>query len=176
MIRTEAVRRSRRKQEIKQLYLAAFPKEDRMPFWMMVAMSYLRSTEFLAFYDKDDLCGFVYMATINRQTFVMFLAVPEALRSKGYGSQILAQVQSLHPNNKIVISIEPCDADAKDIDLRVRRKQFYLANGYAETGCLIRLGGKTQEIIIKNGVFHIREFRLFLCGTATLQSSPGYGA
>lgn len=160
-MRVEKVRKSKRKQEIKDIYLSAFPKEDRMPFWMMILMSYLWNTEFLAFYDKNDLCGFVYMATIRRQTFVMFFAVSENLRSKGYGSQILTQLQALYPKNKIVISIEPYDENAEDIELRLRRKKFYLDNGYVETGCFMKLGGKKQEIIIKNGVFKIPEFKLF---------------
>ena len=160
-MRVEKVRKSKKKQEIKDIYISAFSKEDRMPFWMTILMSYLWNTEFLAFYDKNDLCGFVYMATIKRQTFVMFFAVPENLRSKGYGSRILTEIQSLHPKNKILISIEPCDENAEDIELRLRRKKFYLNNEYIETGYFIKLGGKKQEIIIKNGVFNKREFKLF---------------
>lgn len=44
---------------VKRIYLDAFPKEERMPFSMMVAMSKLWNTNFWAFYDKDVLCGFV---------------------------------------------------------------------------------------------------------------------
>lgn len=39
-----------------QFYFGAFPKEERMPFSMMVAMSKLWNTNFWAFYDKDVLC------------------------------------------------------------------------------------------------------------------------
>ncbi|MGL4344557.1 MAG: hypothetical protein ACRCTE_05105 [Cellulosilyticaceae bacterium] len=161
----EKVRRSKRKQEIKGIYTEAFVKEDRMPFWMMIAMSYLWHTEFLAFYDGDTLCGFTYMATMGKLTFVMFFAVDEGLRSKGYGGQILSQVQMRHPNNKIMVSIEPCDEDAKDLDQRIKRKQFYGRSGYKESGYLMKLGGKTQEVLIKNGQFNrgqlIRFFMLY---------------
>ncbi len=157
----EKVRKSKKKQEIKAIYTSAFPKKDRMPFWMMILMSYLWNTEFLAFYNGNVLCGFAYMASIEKITFVMFFAVPENLRSKGYGSQILTEIQSLHPKNKIIISIEPCDENAEDIELRLRRKRFYLKNGYSETEYFIKLGGKKQEVIIKNGVFKKREFKLF---------------
>ena len=160
-LRAEKVAKSKRKQEIKELYFSSFLKEDRMPFWMMLIMSYLWHTEFIAFYDDDTLCGFVYMATLRKVTFVMFFAVPENLRSKGYGSLILDEVQALHSNHKIVISIEPCDDNAEDIQQRLRRKSFYLRNGYAETGYFMKLGGKEQEIIIKNGVFNKREFTTF---------------
>lgn len=161
-LRVEIIANSKQKQEIKDIYFASFPKEDRMPFAMMLVMSYLPNTEFLSFYDKEKLCGFVYMATIRNITFVMFFAVAETLRSKGYGSHILDKIRAIHPNNKIVISIEPCDEDADDMAQRVRRKTFYLNNGYTETGYFIKLGGKKQEILIKNGTFDKREFRVFL--------------
>ena len=157
----EKVRKSKRKQDIKNIYTSSFLKEDRMPFGMMIAMSYLWNTDFLSFYDEDILCGFVYMATIRKLTFVMFIAVEENLQSKGYGSSILNEIQSRYPNNKIVISIEPCDEEANDIKQRLRRKKFYANNGYKETGYFIKLGGKKQEIIIRNGTFDKRELALF---------------
>ena len=152
-LRVEKVRSSARKQEIRAVYTAAFPKEEQMPFGLMVALSYLWHTEFLAYYDGETLCGFVYAATIGRQTFILFFAVDEALRSRGYGGRILAQLQAAHPHNKIIVSIEPCEADAPQQDLRLRRKRFYLASGYQETGYRIKLGGITQEVLVKNGVF-----------------------
>ncbi len=159
-LRVEKVRTSKRKQEIKDIYVSSFPKEDRMPFVLMIMMSYLWHTKFLAFYD-DVLCGFVYMATIGKQSFVMFMAVNENLHSKGYGSRILEIIQSMHSNNKIIISIELCDENTADYEQRVRRKSFYLKNGYSETGYFMKLGSKKQEIIIKNGMFNKMQFILF---------------
>ena len=160
-LRVEKVSRSKRKNEIKNIYTSSFDKKDRMPFFMMIAMSFLWNTEFFAFYDGDILCGFIYMATIHRMSFVMFFAVDEKLRSKGYGSSILKIIQMMYPKNKIIITIEPCDADVEDVELRIRRKNFYMRNGYKETGYFIKLG-KEQEIIINNGVFKRWQFSIFL--------------
>lgn len=91
----------------------------------------------------------------------MFFAVERSLRSKGYGSAILREIQSRYPDKKIIISIESCDESAPDIVLRKRRKAFYLRNGYRETGYFMKLNGVVQEIIITNGEFIKREFRLF---------------
>jgi hypothetical protein len=38
-LRIEKVRTSKRKQEVKDVYLSSFPKEDRMPFGLMLMMS-----------------------------------------------------------------------------------------------------------------------------------------
>lgn len=150
-----------RSSDVKNIYFESFPKTERMPFSMMVAMSKLWNTDFLSFYDDDKLCGFVYLAHNRKIVFVMFLAVDKTLHSKGYGSAILQEIQNRYPNKKIVISIEPCDNNAPDIAVRTRRKNFYLRNGYKETGYMIKLSGVVQELIVCNGEFDIKQFRTF---------------
>lgn len=157
----ENVLKSKCKREVKEIYITSFPKEERMPFALMMMMSCLWNTQFLAFYDKETLCGLVYMATLGRQTFIMFFAVDAKLRSKGYGSSILNEIQSLHPKNKIIVSIEPCNESAENIEQRLKRKNFYIRNGYQETGYLMTLSGQVQEIIIKNGTFNKWKFMIF---------------
>ena len=147
--------------DIKRIYFEAFPKRERMPFPMMVAMSKLWNTQFFSFYDGDISCGFIYLAFNKKIVFVMFFAVDKCLRSMGYGSSILQQIEKMYPNKKIIISIEPCDNNVSDIELRKKRKSFYMQNGYEETGYMMKLNGVVQEIIIKNGEFIKRELRSF---------------
>lgn len=158
-IRMEKVRLNNT--DIKRIYFEAFPKEERMPFPMMVAMSKLWNTQFFGFYDGDIPCGFIYLVSIGKIVFVMFFAVDRRLRSKGYGSSILQQIKNEYPDKKIIISIEPCDSGASDIELRKRRKAFYMKNGYKETGYMMKLNGVEQEILITNGTFVKGEFRVF---------------
>ena len=99
---------------------------------------------------------------VNRKMiFIMFLAVDESLRTKGYGSAILKEIKNRYPDKKIMVSIEPCDDSAPDIEVRKRRKAFYRKNGYGETGYMIKLSGVVQEIMITNGDFGKKEFLLF---------------
>ena len=158
-MRTRKVSFSSRK--VRKMYLDAFPPAERMPFPLMVAMSKLWHTDFLEFYDGDTLCGFVYLAHNRKLVFIMFLAVDKAMRSKGYGSAILHEIQNRYPDKKIIVSIEPCDAVAPDLALRARRKALYSRNGYRETGYRMRLSGVEPEILICSGAFDKGEFRLF---------------
>ena len=99
---------------------------------------------------------------VNRKMiFIMFLAVDESLRTKGYGSAILKEIKNRYPDKKIMVSIEPCNDSAPDIEVRKRRKAFYRKNGYGETGYMIKLSGVVQEIMITNGDFDKKEFLLF---------------
>lgn len=159
-LRVEPVK-GKAKRKVKEIYKASFVKEDRMAFWMMRMMSRMKSTDFLSFYDEDILCGFVYMATLDNLTFIMFFAVDENNRSKGYGSRILEEIQSIYPSNKIVLTIERCIEDADNIEQRLRRKKFYINNGYKDTKFLVELVNKTQEVLIKNGEFKSDEFVSF---------------
>ncbi len=172
-IRNEKVKLSNA--DVKHIYFDSFPKNERIPFPMMVAMSKLWHTEFLGFYDGDTLCGFAYFAHNNKIVFVMFLAVDRTLRSKGYGSAILRKIQNKYPDKKIIISIEPCDKNVPDIELRTRRKDFYMRNGYKETGYMMKLNGIVQEIIITNGGFNKNQFRIFLHCIATVLYGQGCG-
>ena len=163
---------NRNKQKIKEIYESSFCKEDRMPFLLMLMMACLNSTRFISFHDGDTICGFAYMATIKKITFVMFFAVDKNIRSRGYGSRILDKIQSLYPDNKIIITIERCDEDVKNIEERLTRKKFYINNGYTQTGYMVKLGKQKQEIIIKNGEFDKREFILFFLRYSNLTMMP----
>lgn len=171
-LKTEKVLFSKRKNEIKRIYFSAFEKKERMPFTLMMSMSILWNTEFLAFYDNEILCGFIYLATIGRQSFVMFFAVDESLRGKGYGSEILDIVSKRHKNNKIILSIEPLDTNAKDYEMRVRRKGFYLRAGFVDSNYYMKLNGVTQEVLVKNGQFNKNAFIAFFMLYSNLTVIP----
>ena len=135
------------------LKLEEFLKKKDNPTLLPIQIAYYTGLRI------GEVCGFVYLASNSKIVFVMFLAVDKSLRSKGYGSCILQQVKNKYPNKKIIISIEPCDENASDIELRKRRKLFYMRNGYKETGYMMKLNGVTQEIIITNGEFVKKQFR-----------------
>ena len=86
-IRNEKVKLSNA--DVKHIYFDSFPKNERMPFPMMVAISKLWHTEFLGFYDGDTLCGFAYFAHNSKIVFVMFdQKVMEVLYCKKYKTSI----------------------------------------------------------------------------------------
>lgn len=67
----------------------------------------------------------------------------------------------MYPDNKLIVSIDTCDKNAADIEQRLRRKNFYYSNGYADTKYLLDMSDKAQEILIKNGEFDANEFFTF---------------
>lgn len=149
-----------RNRDAKRIYFEAFTKNERMPYPLMIAMSKLWHTDFLFFYDEKTPVGIIYLAKNRRLVFVMFFAVAQELRGRGYGSAILQCVKEKY-RKRIIVSIEPCDSNVSDIDIRKKRKAFYLKNGYAVTGYMMKLSGIEQEILISGGDFNRREFKAF---------------
>jgi GNAT superfamily N-acetyltransferase len=146
-----------------------------MSFLLMIAMSKLWNTKFLALYDNDTPYGFVYLAKNKKLVFIIFFAVDKSLRSHGYGSEILAEIKRMYPSKKIIVSIEPCSPESDDIQIRIRRKNFYLRNGFKETGWQMKLNGVEQEILVANGDFRKRQFIAFLHITVTERYGQKYG-
>lgn len=71
------------------------------------------------------------------------------------------EIKNRYPEKQIIVSIEPCDDSAPDIEIRKKRKAFYKRSGYYETGYMIKLSGVVQEIIITNDEFNKKEFLSF---------------
>lgn len=156
----EEVQKSTNTNQIKRIYETSFKEDERLPFMMMQILSKLRSTHFYAYYEEDEMIGFSYFGVKKNITFITFLAVDESKRSLGYGKLILNHIQLLYPNNKIILTIEPSEK-SYDYTQRSKRKRFYLENGFLETDYYMKLGGKEQEILIKNGDFKKEELFLF---------------
>ena len=79
--------------KVKMLYLTAFPANERIDFKYLLSKRY--DSNFLAFYDNETLCGFSFLLTNGRITYILFLAIEADLRSKGYGRQALKAIEEI---------------------------------------------------------------------------------
>ena len=119
---------------VNMLYTDAFPREDKFAFDAMCRFAEQGSAEFVAYLDGDEFCGFSYCLKAERYLFVLYLAVDEDKRSKGYGSQVLQQLFAENPDKEFVLDIELPYEDASNAEQRYRRRAFYERNGFWCTG------------------------------------------
>lgn len=118
--------------KVHTLYLRSFPKEERLP-WLLLRLNARRNGIGLtAFLDGDTFCGFTYSVTAGDLHFLLFFAVEDSLRSKGYGSAILAALKAEY--GTVVLNIEPFVEDAPNLPQRKHRYGFYRHNGFFDTG------------------------------------------
>lgn len=152
MLRTESVvEGTKAREEVKGLYTDVFPGHERIPFWLLMRRARLSSVEFLAYYDEDRFVGFTYLVRIDDLAYLFYLAVNPKIHSKGYGSRILQSLEDQHPDCRIGLDIEAVTASAENYEQRVKRRDFYLKNGYACSGHEMIDRDGTYEVMVKNG-------------------------
>ena len=134
-------------EKIKALYVNAFPKEERLPWWIVKLLTLGKDTEVTAYYDGDIFCGFTFSASYGEVLFVLFLAVDEAYRGMGYGSAILAQLKQNNPGSTILLNVELLDPKADNYAQRLQRMAFYQKNGFYDTGYDIDEVGGTFRVL-----------------------------
>lgn len=117
-------------QDVKQLYYRAFPKYEREPWHWMILKSKFRQADFMAFYDQGQFVGFAYVIHSHGFHYILFLAVNDQLRSRGYGSRIISELRALYPSDSLVLDIEQPDPAAANNRQRLRRLAFYKRNGF----------------------------------------------
>jgi len=141
------------------LYLTAFPKAERVPIKHL--MKHHGEEELIACYEGDTFCGFYSTLTFGDITHILFLAVADELRDRGYGSAMLGLISRRYPANRIILDIEAEDPAASNYKQRIRRKAFYEKNGYIESGIRYDWRGVPYKILIKNGTITEAEFEAF---------------
>ena len=90
--------------------------------------------------------------------FVMFFAVSEKLQGQGYGSAILDFLKKQNPGKQILLNVEPVDVPAENLPQRQRRMQFYVKNGFYDTGYNIAEVGGTFRVLATTRVLDTRAY------------------
>lgn len=129
MIRFEKIdENTKNLEEIKQLYMDAFPFDERIPFYIMVSVGNDRGVEFLSIYDDDTWLGFIHTLVGEKLSYIFYFAIDGSLRQSGYGSKIIREYKKIHP--KLSLAIEPIEEDSDNIKQRKKRLAFYEKNGF----------------------------------------------
>ena len=127
--------------QVKALYRAAFPKEERLPWWLLRLNSKRKGIELTAWLEGDVFCGFTSAVTVEDFHMLLYFAVEPSLRGKGYGSKILAALKEMY--GTVALHVEPLEKTAANYPQRLRRYNFYLRNGFLDTGWDVwEVGGK----------------------------------
>ena len=129
MIRFEKIdENTKNLEDIKQLYMDAFPFDERIPFYIMVSVGNDRGVEFLSIYDDDTWLGFIHTLVGEKLSYIFYFAIDGSLRQSGYGSKIIREYKKMHP--KLSLAIEPIEEDSDNIKQRKKRLAFYKKNGF----------------------------------------------
>lgn len=135
------------KKDISYLYCRAFPVDERPPAFIFFRLAKKNCNKLITFYEKDVFIGFVLLTFYKKFCYISYLAVNKEIRNKGYGSQILSLIKDKYRSYNIFLLFEEVDSKYKDNDLRERRHQFYLRNGFKDND----LKSKEYGVIYQSG-------------------------
>lgn len=136
--------------EIEKLYLNSFPKEERFPFWILEECSKENNSDLYAIIDNDKFVGMCYIVNCVSAYYLMYLAVEPNLRNQNYGSRILKDLKEKY--KVLFLSIDsPVD------NISVRRKNFYLKNGFYDTNRFYEDTGINYEILCTDDRYEITD-------------------
>ena len=147
------------KKKVKKLYKAAFPYDERFPLAFLKWKARRAEYDFCAVLDEGEFIGFTYTLESENFLYIIYLAVCEELRSKGYGSKILQGIKDKNPGRTITLCIEDMSkTDAPNYAQRLRRLKFYQSNGFGQLGMKINEVGVDLELLGTDNTVSYDEF------------------
>jgi GNAT superfamily N-acetyltransferase len=142
--------------KFKKLYYKEFPSYERSPLWFLFFKSKFENVEFYSITENETWIGFIYLVTNNDLLFILYLAVD--IQGKGFGSEILTKIKDLYPDHRIILTIEKPEEKAKNNEQRIKRKQFYIKNGFKESGYTVRQNKVSLEFLKYGETFILDEY------------------
>lgn len=127
-------RESQDRPEVEKLYFSAFPEIERHTLDELFEGCDTGKAEWLVFRDGEEFIGLAYMIINDGIAFILYLAVEESHRNRGYGSAILREISDLYVGMEEVLLMESLYEECDNMDIRRRRKGFYMRNGFHDTG------------------------------------------
>lgn len=146
------------KSQLKELFISAFPKQERPPFAMIENLSKIKSNDFYAVLNDTEFAGLVFINTFEDILGIQYLAIDESKRDQGIGSKILDKLKVEYPNFKINIAMEKLDAKALNNDQRIARKKFYLKNEFKSYQVFVNEFDVVYELLSFGGEVNFQDY------------------
>ncbi len=160
--------------EIDNLAIEAFPKEEYLSPDEILNMSKSDNLDFLLLTDNNQFVGFIVTQIYKDMVYLFFLAIDSTCRSKGYGSIAIKALKNVYPNMQQVVDLEKIDDKASNYLQRIKRKEFYLKNGYKETGLFLSYLGVDYEILCMDTNFDEEKFKQLMSSINVDGFEPKY--
>ena len=148
----------------------AIPENERNSLEDLFGTGADGNLEILEICADGEPAGFLAVRRYGRIRYLAYFAVRKDLRSRGIGSEALRLLAGREPECAIVVEYEAPGPDSSPEDLRVRRKNFYLRNGFYETGWNTFYDDTEFEIGCTDPVFDEKAFGDFADYLGTIVS------
>ncbi len=145
--------------KLKSLYETAFPTEEQIPWDDLMVLVERMPLDFTAYYEGETLMGLFIVYPRKSFNWFWYFAVPEELRGKGVGHQILSRVIEKYKDGTNILDMEGPEQECENQAVRRRRHAFYLRNGFRDTGVGRSFSGIDYTIIMMgDGTFTMMDY------------------
>ena len=136
-----------RLQLIEDLYMRAFPKAERKPFQLMVKKQAEGTMELLSIEEENRFLGLAIFAHDKDIALLDYFAISDEMRGQGIGSRAIKALQKIYAGKRFVLEIETTKKPCNDLEMRNKRKGFYLRNGLHTMEFDVMLFGVEMEML-----------------------------
>lgn len=133
--------------EIKKLYKEAFPRNERIPINILQLLTSKNKAKFYGIYDGEEFIALLYNVYYKDIVLILYLAINNNFRGKGYGSKVLDLIKQKYSQNRIILNIEQIDENSSNNKQRIKRKEFYQKNGFTSLNYTVKEGKETYEML-----------------------------
>lgn len=137
----------------------AFPPSERMRFDEIFRFAANTDTDVLGIYEEEEPIGFAVLLKNAACGYLYFIAIDQRMRSKGHGTAAIRELMKAYPALQLVLDFEIIDEKAENREQRLRRKNFYLRNGFHETGNYTMLRDERFEVVCSGGELNQAAFK-----------------
>ena len=132
---------------IEDLYMRAFPKAERKPFQLMVKKQAEGTMELLSIEEENKFLGLAIFAHDKDIALLDYFAISDEMRGQGIGSRAIKALQKIYTGKRFVLEIETTKKPCDDLEMRSKRKAFYLRNGLHTMDFDVTLFGVEMETL-----------------------------
>ena len=144
-----------------RLYRAAFPPEERKPFFVIRRMYRQGRAHVWCIRKGGKLAGMA--ATVNSDDLILldYLAVSASCRGQGIGSAAMKLLLKAYAGKGLFVEIESTLEESPDRTARLKRKGFYQQCGLTPFGVSAKVFGVNMELLGVNCHLTFDDYRSF---------------
>lgn len=138
-------------EKIENLYLTAFPENERKPFDLILEKCNKGSMEIISIEnDNSDFLGLAVTIICKDMVLLDYFAIAPENRGQNIGSTALKLLFERYKDKRFILEIENTEAECDNLAERIRRKAFYLRNGMSVMPFKVNLVGVEMEVLTYN--------------------------
>ncbi len=147
---------------IKDLYISAFPRDERAPFFLLKRRAAQNRAVALTAEENSEFIGFAYVIEYESIAYLFYLAVDKTKRGRGNGGKILRLLKDYFKGKTLFLARERLDDAAENRQERINRRNFYISNGFKDIPYQVREANVIYDLMSTDEKINIKGYNVLM--------------